>query len=140
MNVILVAVDGSEPSQRAFSLATDVARRFGAKLRVAYVVSPMVLPPEALGLTPDKVAAEHRRFAEELVREATAPAVAAGVSVEPLILHGNPAEQIAQAALATDVDLVVVGTSGRAALARVILGSTTDRLVHVSHKPVLVVP
>ena len=35
------------------------------------------------------------------MREATAHAVAAGVPAEPLLLHGNPAEQIAQAALAT---------------------------------------
>jgi len=36
------------------------------------------------------------------------------------------------------VDLVVVGSRGRAAVARVLLGSVTDRLVHISTKPVLV--
>ena len=36
-------------------------------------------------------------------------------------------------------DLLVVGSKGRGAVARMLVGSTTDRLVHISHKPVLVV-
>ncbi len=57
------------------------------------------------------------------VMAALAPATAAGVASEPLILHGNPAEQIAQAAEAPDVDLLVVGSRSRAALARVLCPS-----------------
>ena len=61
-----------------------------------------------------------------------------GVQADTLVLSGSPAESLAEAALSGEVDLVVVGSRGRGAVARVLLGSVSDRLVHISHKPVLV--
>jgi nucleotide-binding universal stress UspA family protein len=61
------------------------------------------------------------------------------VQAETSVLSGSPAETLAEAAAAPDVDLVVLGSRGRGAVARVLLGSVSDRLIHISPKPVLVV-
>jgi nucleotide-binding universal stress UspA family protein len=54
-------------------------------------------------------------------------------------LTGSPAEAIADLALEEHVWGVAIGAKGHGALGRVLLGSTADRLVHICHKPVLVV-
>jgi nucleotide-binding universal stress UspA family protein len=138
MQRILVGVDGSDASYKAARLAAEFALRFGAKLTLAYVVPMLLLPPDAYGLTAASVEQEHRAFAEKVLAEAMTKLGEEAVQVEPLVLQGSPAESLAQAATASDVGLVVVGSRGRGAVARVLLGSVTDRLVHISTKPVLV--
>lgn len=139
MKRILVGVDGSEPATKAAQMATEIAMRFGAKLTLAYVVPRLVLPPDAYGMTTADIEAEHRAYAEKLLAHAESQLAESGVQADTLVLSGAPAECLAEAAQASDVDLVVAGSRGRGAVARMLLGSVTDRLVHISPKPVLVV-
>lgn len=139
MTRILVGVDGSDPSNRAARLGADIAAKFGARLTLAYVVAPMLLPPDAYGLTTADVAEEHERYATNLVQEAAARLAAPGLAIDTLVLVGPPAERLAEAAAAADVSLVTVGSRGHGAMARVLLGSVSDRLLRICAKPVLVV-
>jgi nucleotide-binding universal stress UspA family protein len=137
MKRILVAVDGSEASLKAARMAADIALRFGARMTLAYVIPRLLLPPDVYGLTLADVEREQRVHADKLVAETLARLGEPGVQVETAVLSGSPAETLAEAA--ADVDLVVLGSRGRGAVARVLLGSVSDRLVHISPKPVLVV-
>lgn len=139
MKRILVGVDGSEASVKAAQLAAEIAIRFGARVTLAYVVPRLLLPPDAYGLTVADVEQEHRVFGEKLLAHALTRLGESGVQVDTVVLTGPPAEGLAESAQATDVDLVVVGSRGRGAVARMLLGSVTDRLVHICPKPVLVV-
>jgi nucleotide-binding universal stress UspA family protein len=139
MKRILVGIDGSPASHKAARLAAEVAGRFGARLTLAYVVPRLLLPPDAYGLTVAEVEAEHRTHADEVLRQARAELGEAGAAAEVSVLHGPPAEALVEAAAATEADLVVLGSHGRGAVARVLLGSTTDRVVHLCPRPVLVV-
>ncbi len=139
MKRILVAVDGSEASLKAARMAADIALRFGARMTLAYVIPRLLLPPDVYGLTLAEVEREQRTHADKLVAEALARLGEPGVQVETAVLSGSPAETLAEAAAAPDVDLVALGSRGRGAVARVLLGSVSDRLVHISPKPVLVV-
>jgi nucleotide-binding universal stress UspA family protein len=137
MNRLLVAVDGSEPAQKAARYAADIAARFHARLTLVYVIPHLLLPPDAYGLTVEEIEDEHRTYAEGLLADEVAKLSAPGLTVETQILFGSPAEAIAEAA--QEGDMVVVGSRGRGAVARVLLGSVSDRLVHISQRPVLVV-
>lgn len=139
MKRILVGVDGSEPSMKAAQLAAEIAIRFGARVTLAYVVPRLLLPPDAYGLTVADVEQEHRVFGEKLLAHALTRLGESGVQVDTVVLNGPPAEGLAESAQAIGVDLVVVGSRGRGAVARMLLGSVTDRLVHICPKPVLVV-
>jgi nucleotide-binding universal stress UspA family protein len=139
MKRILVGVDGSEASMKAAQLAAEIAIRFGARVTLAYVVPRLLLPPDAYGLTVADVEQEHRVFGEKLLAHALTRLGESGVQVDTVVLTGPPAEGLAESAQAIDVDLVVVGSRGRGAVARMLLGSVTDRLVHICPKPVLVV-
>ena len=139
MNRVLVAVDGSDPAQKAAGLAAEIAGRFNVGLTLVYVIPRLLLPPDAYGLTLEEIDEEHRKHAEKLLADAVDRLRAPGIQVDSQLLSGSPAEAIAEWAAQHDVGLVVVGSRGRGAVARVLLGSVSDRLVHISSKPVLVV-
>jgi len=139
MKLVWVGIDGSGASQKAARMAAEIAGRFGAELTLAYVVPRLLLPPDAYGLTVAEVEAEHRSHADEVVRAARAALGPAGTAARAEVLYGPPAETLAEGAAAAGADLLVVGSRGHGAVARVLLGSTSDRVVHVSALPVLVV-
>jgi nucleotide-binding universal stress UspA family protein len=139
MKTVLVAVDGSEPSLKAVRWAADVALKFGASLKLVHVIPKVVLPPDVYGLKLTDLEREHRAYAKTILEKAIAMLAEPGLEVRTSILDGSPAECIAEEAAAADVGMVVVGSRGHGAVARVLLGSVSDRLVHISPKPVLVV-
>jgi nucleotide-binding universal stress UspA family protein len=139
MKRILVAVDGSQPSVKAARMAADIALRFGAKLTLIHVVPKLLLPPDVYGLTIAEVEKEHRAYAENLLQKAIELLQEPRVQVSTTVLYGSPAESIAEEAAASDVGMLVIGSRGHGAVARMFLGSVSDRLIHISPKPVLVV-
>ena len=139
MKRILVAVDGSEPSLKAARMAADVALRFGAKLTLVHVVPKLLLPPDVYGLTIAEVEREHRAYADGLLERALASLDEPGLEISTSVLYGSPAEAIAEEGAASDIGMIVIGSRGHGAVARMFLGSVSDRLVHISPKPVLVV-
>jgi nucleotide-binding universal stress UspA family protein len=139
MKTVLVAVDGSQPSLKAVLMAAEIAVKFGAKLALVHVVPKLVLPPDVYGLTLAEVEREHRAYGEKMIEKAIAAIPFPGLETTTTVLYGSPAEAIAEEAAASDVGMVVVGSRGYGAVARVFLGSVSDRIVHICPKPVLVV-
>jgi nucleotide-binding universal stress UspA family protein len=135
MKRILVAIDDSETSLRAVRLAAEIAAATKAELFLAHV---LVAPPADLYGLPTP---EFQRIRQKVVNDIiTRAAEAAGpVRAETKLLSGKPAEALADAAVSSNVDLVMVGSRGRGAVTRVLLGSTSDRLIHICEKPVLIV-
>lgn len=136
---IVVAVDGSPTSLAGVGFAAQIARVRGAQLELAYVSPPNLLLP---AIYPDA----HRRVDEreaakaiEILSRAKEVAAKAGVSAVGVRLSDGTADAVANLAQADRVWAVVVGARGHNALARVMLGSFADRLVHVCEKPVFVV-
>lgn len=131
MKRILAGLDGSQASHRALALALDIARRMGARLTVVTVVPPLPVP----GAAPQDDRLDAERLLDEGLRSLDAPSV----PVERVVLFGAPGEALCELAHTEDVDLVVVGRSGRSSVSRLLLGSVSNRLVRDCRKPVLVV-
>src|SRR5512133_2363591 len=127
MKRILVAIDGSDPSLKAARMAADIALRFGAQLTLVHVVPKLLLPPDVYGLTLAEVEREHRAYAEKLLQKAIAFLAEPGVDTTSTILYGSPAESIAEEAAAGAVCMVVLCSRRHGAVARVFLGSVSDR-------------
>jgi nucleotide-binding universal stress UspA family protein len=138
---ILTATDFSRHSKVALTYGAAFARAFGAELILCHVLEKpdflSQLPPVAEGYFPpnlDEIQEKHARVqCEQLLAEA-------GISqARVLLLHGNPTTEIASAAKAESVDLIIVGTHGRGAIAHLLLGSVAERIVRSSPCPVLTV-
>jgi nucleotide-binding universal stress UspA family protein len=136
---IVCAVDGSEQAVLALDCAGQMARRDGGELHVAHVVEKLVT---------GRVAGQNVHVDEEQIDakiEKQMNAMAAKYGIKPT-LHvtagttGNAARQIEEIADEVAADLIVIGTRGHSAVAGVLLGSVTQRLLHIAHCPVLAVP
>lgn len=140
---IMVATDGSEAAKRAVDSAVKIAQLNKAKLYAVHVIAP----GETKVTQHDPRDAEWKKHIKERLmaqgREATKYVETAGkivdVEVEPVILEGNPANEIINFAEKNDIELIVIGTLGKTGITRFLLGSVAENVVRHSKKPVLVV-
>ena len=141
-DVIVAATDGSDQSLRAANVAAALARSNDATLYIVTVVRPpegwwgiVGAPPPAESL------GNALADAQRIVLEKTAAAIdLSGVRYETVEEVGDPANQLAAFAEAKDADLLVIGQRGAGLVERIMVGSVADRLVHIAHTPVMVVP
>jgi nucleotide-binding universal stress UspA family protein len=139
---ILVALDGSESSQRALREALLLAKRSGAQLRAVHVIdkSPLFLyggyydPVELLTALRAEGSAALDNAQKALEAEGV---VADSEVVETENLKDDIAHCLKRYAEQYGADLVVLGTHGRRGVQRVVLGSVAERFVRFSTCPVL---
>jgi nucleotide-binding universal stress UspA family protein len=135
---ILVAVDSTPVACEAARVGLELAERVGARVTLVHVLPHSVGHGEMASFAAFERACED--YAGGLLTELRLLTGRSGPPTDTAVLHGEPAEAISQAAAAEDVDLVIVGTRARGALARTLLGSVADTLLHQCPKPVMVVP
>lgn len=142
ISTIVVGVDGSDGSRRAAEHAVAIARHWGASLKLVTVVRT----PEGwwgIGGAPPSPEALSTALVEgqqQILKEFEDNLDLDGITYETIEELGDPVGRLLYVCEANDVDLLVIGRRGAGLAERVILGSTADRLTHLSECPVLVVP
>ncbi|HEY6524501.1 MAG TPA: universal stress protein [Solirubrobacteraceae bacterium] len=136
---VIWATDGSEHADRGLAYAVGVATRDGAELHVVHVVEKLA-GARASGLD---ARADEDEVKAKIERQAAA--LAADGDVTPIVhivrgRNNHVADRIAEIAEHVGADLIVVGTRGHGTVGSLVLGSVTQRLMHVSGTPVLAVP
>jgi nucleotide-binding universal stress UspA family protein len=144
---LLLPTDGSEQSMRAGEHAIWNANLSGADIVVLSVIDTYYLNSIAQMdlrnktdqfLTNDaEVAVE--KFSKEL-EISQCDGQCLNVNLKTIIKSGKPYEVIIQTIKDENIDLVVMGASGKQGVGRLFLGSTTERVVRQASCPVLVVP
>jgi nucleotide-binding universal stress UspA family protein len=139
---ILVAIDGSAPSQEAIE---EVARRpwpSASTVRILCVIQPYTPPATEVvlaGATLDEIRARQATEADGLTRQARERLAASGLSVETAVREGDARTTIIDVADEWQADLIVVGSHGRTGLKRLFLGSVAQSVVAHAHCSVEVV-
>ena len=137
---VAVAFDGSPQSRIALRAGAALAEAAGARVRLIAAVEPVVFPAFVNVPSGDAYAALVHARRDFLAREAEAAAASLpGVEAEVRVVDGAAVEAICRE-LEDGGDLVVVGSRGWGPVRRVLLGSVSARLLHLSPCPVLVVP
>lgn len=139
---IIVPLDGSELSEQALPYAQLVASSLAAPIELVQAFD--ILPPRVLGASANNEIAGRmersalRRSQDYLasVAERLAPA---GHSVSYTALRGAPADAVVSVASSDPAALVVMSTHGRGGIARWVLGSITDKVLHMMPNPMLIV-
>jgi nucleotide-binding universal stress UspA family protein len=136
---VMWATDGSDAADRALPLAKALAADGGGELLVAHC-EELTMPGKAGGSFP--VHADEGELKVKIERQ-VAELSEEGVSASVQMMRsrvGGAAHAIADAAREGGAEVIVVGTRGHTALAGLLLGSVTQRLLHISPCPVLAVP
>jgi len=138
---ILVAVDFSDVSAGALRVATDLARRLNAQLKVVHVVQPqpVPLPLEGSAIYMDEVQTWQLDEAEKSLAGFIQKHSAQGVATATKVRAGVAATEISQAATDLGADLIVLGTHGRSGLKHLLMGSIAESVLRVAPVPVLCV-
>jgi len=139
---ILVATDFSPASERAVRRAAHIARQQHAALHLLHVVRPLDLYP-GIALDAETLGRHDLALQEagktRLDDKADEIASAFDIRVEVASRIGRPHNEIAEHAMATGAEIVVVGARGENSLLDLLLGSTASRLVRLATFPVLLV-
>ena len=139
---ILLPIDGSPLSLRAFAMGLELARTLQATVVVMHVVPPY----NAFAYMPEFLAATELRYSQRAVEsasrylnEAKDKAKGAGVPCECHYMFGErPYEAILDAVTEHHCDLIVMGTHGWRSMDQLLMGSETQKVLARSVVPVLV--
>jgi nucleotide-binding universal stress UspA family protein len=148
MNFI-VAVDGSEQSEKALEHAVSIAAAAGADVTVVHAVDPAVYseggdePVSDIPDAEDRLILESEEDAEErglqVLDDMVTLAAGLGADVETVLLHGDPSVAIPEFLETADADGVFVGHRGLSERYERILGSVAKSLLESSPVPVTIV-
>jgi len=147
---ILYATDLSKNSSYAFLYATDIAKKYNAKIVILHVMES--IPPYVAayaGITDDTKRKQQEETVEELKKRLQGFCKKAETQMGPpcvelvskiLVSRGHPPEEILNTANEEGCDAIVLGTHGKGFLAHSFLGSVSKAVLHRTQKPIFVIP
>lgn len=141
IKTILVPIDFSIHSRNALKYAVPFAAKFGAALRLVYVVEPTIYPAD-LGfgqVVLPGVEEELREKGEDELRMLIDREIGRKVVSSSVVRSGNPHQEILREAEEAGVEMIIVATHGHSGVEHMLFGSTAERIVRRSPVPVLII-
>jgi len=136
--VIVLGVDDSDNSEIAAKRAVALGKALDAEVHAVHAVHVAPTVVSALSTVPDSlmefVAAERDAVWSRVGRILED----SGARVKRIDLDGYPPDTVAQYADEVEAEMIVVGSRGRGGIASLVLGSTSQRLIHIANCDVLV--
>lgn len=129
---ILCATDFSQPATDALTVAAEIARKQGEKLRIWHAVEPQMGDPVGPYAEPIRTESAERLEAEaERIRSS-------GLTVETEAVVGYPDQEL-PSMMPADTTLIVAGARGHRQGTHWLIGTVVERLARVATVPLLVV-
>ncbi|WP_067050114.1 universal stress protein [Methanofollis ethanolicus] len=136
---IVVAVDGSEISQKAFEVALSEAKMWNAALHVIYVVETSRFSSLPMDNTMEVIYSLLEKEGREIFEKSTAQAAAEGISIVTHLRDGHAGTEVLALAEELQADLIVIGSRGKSGIDRLLLGSVSAHVVQDSRCTTMVV-
>jgi len=136
---ILVPHDFGAPAESALVYALGLAEKLGARVTVlhAYEVPAYGFPDAVVASF--EFASEVERRATDTLEKIRSRTRGSSGEVETMLRRGTPWAEIVAVAESLPADLIVMGTSGRTGMPRLLLGSVAEKVVRMAPCPVLTV-
>lgn len=143
MQKIMIATDGSDAGNSAAVAGIDIANRSGGSVIAIYVMDISRLshlPGYATlpGLK-EKIMGLIQEEGRQAIQFAKDRAQTESVPFHGIVAQGNPSEELLKASLEHGADLIIMGSLGRTAIEKFLLGSVAEKVVFRSTIPVLLV-
>lgn len=136
---ILVAIDGSKQSEKAFKEGIEIAKRNEATLYLVWIINDVELTTSAYAFS--RLLEDEQENVDEQMSDMLDEVKTSGITkVKKIVEIGSPKEMIAiELPKEYEVDLIVIGSTGKGAIAQALVGSTTAFVVNHAPCNVLVV-
>jgi nucleotide-binding universal stress UspA family protein len=136
---ILIAIDGSDASQRALARAVDEARVWNAKLHVLYVVETGLFSSLPTDNTVEIMYRVLEKEGTSVLERAKKYAAEKGITVTTHIKQGHAGSEVIALADQEMSDLIIVGSHGKSQADRLLIGSVSTFVVSHSKVTTMVV-
>jgi len=138
---ILFPTDFSQGSYHALPYAVDLTKYYNAKLYILHVIYDIATAAysHVPHISMDEFYKELSEWAQKEIETCCIEEIRGLTGVEKVVLKGVPYEEIIKFAAKEKIDMIVIGTHGRAGLERFIFGSTAERVVRKAPCPVMTV-
>jgi nucleotide-binding universal stress UspA family protein len=133
---ILIGFDGSSQSEKATEIGLSLAQSLDSRVLLFAVARP---PEPATMVELSAMLDDAREHFEEMFKKVEQRAKDLEVELETDIAVGHPIEQIVHRAEADRVDLIILGRRGMSRFEKMIVGSTSEKVLRYAHCPVMVV-
>jgi nucleotide-binding universal stress UspA family protein len=132
---IVLAVDGSEPAQRAVPVAADIASKYGSDVIVVHVLEQQLGRGGPIAFDSTE---EATRVADDTAKSLKDVGVSARAEARAAIA-GRAAQEIMDLATSEDAGLIVMGSRGMSDWQGLLVGSVAHKVLHLASVPVLIV-
>lgn len=136
---ILVAIDGSDASQKAFDRALEIAGAGKASLTAVYVVETGLFSSLPADNTVEVMYNVLKTEGENVLTRAKGKATAAGVTLTTHLKYGHAGNEVLSLAEKLKSDLIIVGSHGKSKADRLLIGSVSNFVVTHSQVSTMVV-
>lgn len=138
---IIVPTDLSDLSASSFAPALDIAKRYGAKIHLTYVLekTPPFLAMRSLDVTEDEIMQNMEQNALEQLNEMIKKFADSDVKIIPVLRKGLDYEEIVAYSKEINSELIVIATHGRTGIMHTLLGSVAQKVIRYAKCPVLVI-
>ena len=138
---VMIALDGSEASQRALETACRYAKALDCVVDAVSVIDLSSLDVyDGFYMTDDQLTAVEEKFQKSVLEHAQEVATKVGVTeVRTRLLKGHAAKVLLDEAEKDDVEMIVLGRTGKNFLDRLVLGSVSAKLSARAACPVVIV-
>jgi nucleotide-binding universal stress UspA family protein len=132
---LLVPIDHSASTEHVLAAAKELAAMSKGEVWIMHLREREVMRGGAIPSESDQEAMEGVETAVKVLTDA-------GINAHGVVddaIFGHAARYIVEAADKHDVGLIVMGSRGRSDIAGLVLGSTAHKVIHLTHRPVLIV-
>ncbi|MEF8776275.1 MAG: universal stress protein [Haloarculaceae archaeon] len=136
-DTVLLPTDGSDSAGAAAARGFDLALQLDAPVHGLSVANSGLATSATYVGDASRIRERLREQATQHVNRLDTAARDRGLDVEPVVREGIPAEEIVTYANEQGIDAIAMGTSGRGGVARMVVGSVTDKVVRTATVPVL---
>ena len=138
---ILVPVDGSEYSVKAFDAALDMAKKYDAKINILICLEKENISAWCINKKLHmQVIKDAEKFAHDFLSKLEKTAKDANVSLSVNIIETKSiSKQITNFATTKKIDLIIMGSHGRTGFDQFVLGSVSNAVCHLAKCPVLII-
>jgi nucleotide-binding universal stress UspA family protein len=139
-NNILVPLDGSEIGETALPYVEELAARTDACVTLLHVIPVhYAFDPKAGNNNSDNLTESTQKASDEYLHGIAGLLEQRGIKTICKVGNGDPANVVVDYAGENDIDLIAMSTHGRSGVARWVLGSVADKVLHESEKPLWLV-